>query len=73
MDILHLSRTTKAFRQALLNKNATGLWKSVWTNLEVEDIPERPEDLSLPAWTSVLFDTHCHVRVAYLPHRGHED
>ncbi|TEB32583.1 hypothetical protein FA13DRAFT_1731785 [Coprinellus micaceus] len=60
VDILHLSRTTKAFRQALLHKNATGLWKRVWENPEVEGIPERPEDLSIPAWTNLLFDAHCH-------------
>jgi hypothetical protein len=62
-----MSRTTKAFRQALLHKNATGLWKRVWENPEVEGIPERPEDLSIPAWTNLLFGTHCHVRIAFFP------
>lgn len=67
MDILHLSRTTKAFRQALLHKNATGLWKRVWENPQVEGIPERPEDLSIPAWTNLLFDAHCHVSIGSFP------
>lgn len=64
MDILNLARTTKEFRRVILHKNATSLWKTVWTNPDLDDdTPPCPEDVSLPSWTNLLFSAHCHVRI----------
>ncbi|KAJ3547976.1 hypothetical protein NMY22_g1446 [Coprinellus aureogranulatus] len=62
IEILHLSRTTKAFYSVLLHANATSLWKRFYAHPELEDIPKRPEDVSFPVWTNLLFDHRCHIR-----------
>ncbi|KAI1794636.1 hypothetical protein LXA43DRAFT_995909 [Ganoderma leucocontextum] len=60
-DLLHLARTTKAFRALLMSRSAITLWRqSIAT---VPDLPECPPDLTEPAYTNLLFDPHCHFCV----------
>ena len=60
LDILHLTRTTKVLRSTLLHRSAISVWKASLSN--VPNLPPCPEDLSLPFYISLLFDSHCHVR-----------
>ncbi|KAF9559588.1 hypothetical protein CPC08DRAFT_763226 [Agrocybe pediades] len=55
LDILHLTRTTKAFRELLLVKNADShaIWKESIAN--VPGLPPRPEDMSEPRYTHLEF------------------
>ncbi|EAU80551.1 hypothetical protein CC1G_09948 [Coprinopsis cinerea okayama7 len=57
-DLLHLSRTTKSIRRTILSKNAISLWKDVFA--QQDDLPPCPDDMSLPAWASLVFEAHCH-------------
>ncbi|KAF5329362.1 hypothetical protein D9619_009185 [Psilocybe cf. subviscida] len=57
-DILHLTRTTKALRAVLLHRSAMTVWKE--TLKQIDDFPKCPDDISLPYWTSLIFDTFCH-------------
>ncbi|KAF8958278.1 hypothetical protein BDZ97DRAFT_1762293 [Flammula alnicola] len=57
VDILYLSRTTKELRRLLLHRSATFVWKAALEN--VPELPACPEDLSLPFWTNLVFDSHC--------------
>ncbi|KDQ62846.1 hypothetical protein JAAARDRAFT_202398 [Jaapia argillacea MUCL 33604] len=58
IDILHLSRTTKALRRVLLHRSSTSIWRAALSN--VEDLPECPEDLSEPQYANLAFSPHCH-------------
>lgn len=60
LDILHLVRTTKALRATLLHRSATSVWKASLSN--IANLPPCPDDLSLPFYINLLFDSHCHVR-----------
>ncbi|KDQ07100.1 hypothetical protein BOTBODRAFT_39082 [Botryobasidium botryosum FD-172 SS1] len=59
VDLLHLARTSKTMRQLLMSKTSKFAWKSARQN--VPYLPECPEDLSEPQYTSLLFDRDCHV------------
>nr|VWO94846.1 F-box domain protein [Ganoderma boninense] len=60
-DLLHLARTTKAFRSLLMSRSSITLWRqSIAT---VPDLPECPPDLTEPAYANLLFDPHCHFCV----------
>ncbi|KAF9265206.1 hypothetical protein L218DRAFT_924350 [Marasmius fiardii PR-910] len=57
LDILRLSRTSKALRHILLSRSSTSVWKTARRNLGVPDpIPSMSE----PAFANLLFDPHCH-------------
>ncbi|KAK0209119.1 hypothetical protein DFS33DRAFT_1307755 [Desarmillaria ectypa] len=58
LDLLHLTRTTKQFRRVLTHKSSTTVWKSSLAN--VTGLPPCPEDMSHPAWASLVFDHFCH-------------
>ena len=60
LDLLHLARTTRAFRRVLMHKSSIFVWKAAREN--VSGIPDCPTDLSEPQWANLAFDTHCHVR-----------
>ncbi|KAH6903613.1 hypothetical protein BKA70DRAFT_1300413 [Coprinopsis sp. MPI-PUGE-AT-0042] len=55
-DLLSLARATKALRRVVLDKNAIGVWRQ---SFKAIDAPPCPNDLQLPAWASLMFDTHC--------------
>ncbi|CAL1694139.1 unnamed protein product [Somion occarium] len=57
-DLLNLSRTTKAFRRLLMDRNAAVLWKEARQN--IPDLPEPFPGMSEPAYASLCFDAQCH-------------
>ncbi|KAI1795643.1 hypothetical protein LXA43DRAFT_730736 [Ganoderma leucocontextum] len=57
-DLLNLARTTKDFRTFLMSRDATPFWKAA--RQQVEDLPDCPEHLSEPAYTNLVFFSHCH-------------
>ena len=59
LDLLHLARSTKAFRSFLLNKNAIGIWRSAREH--IEGLPPCPPYLSEPAYANLAFSPYCHV------------
>ncbi|KAF8907254.1 hypothetical protein CPB84DRAFT_1768713 [Gymnopilus junonius] len=59
MDVLSLSRTTKALRSILLARHARRVWRS---NLaSVRALPACPPDLTEPEYASLAFDNWCQV------------
>ncbi|TFK83497.1 hypothetical protein K466DRAFT_554991, partial [Polyporus arcularius HHB13444] len=53
-DLLHLSRTTQAFRQLLLDRRSTTVWKAA-RQRTFPGAPECPEDVSEPFWANLVF------------------
>ncbi|KAK0500900.1 hypothetical protein EDD18DRAFT_1146486 [Armillaria luteobubalina] len=62
LDLLHLTRTTKEFRRVLSHRSSMTVWKSSLAN--VPRLPMCPEDMSHPAWISLVFDHFCHKCLA---------
>jgi hypothetical protein len=59
LDLLHLARTTQAFRALLMRRSATSVWKATIAN--IEGLPVCPPDLNEPQYVNLAFDDHCHV------------
>ncbi|KAL1727661.1 hypothetical protein EV714DRAFT_286300 [Schizophyllum commune] len=57
LDLLHLSRATKALRAILLSRSATSVWKRSF--LSVKDTPSIPDDISIPHLSSLMFESAC--------------
>lgn len=63
-DLLRLAWVSKSFRQILMTRDSAWLWKEVWNN--IPGTPLCPEDMSVPAWTNLLFGgAYCHVRMLF--------
>lgn len=62
MDLLNLSRTSKDFRNLLLQRSSASAWKIA--RLQVDDLPDCPQDMSEPQYANLAFYPHCHVRRA---------
>ncbi|KAF8838076.1 hypothetical protein BDN67DRAFT_1004531 [Paxillus ammoniavirescens] len=58
MDLLNLARTSKAFRRLLMHKSSAFAWKTA--RLQIEGLPECPQDLSEPQYANLVFWPHCH-------------
>ncbi|KZV99511.1 hypothetical protein EXIGLDRAFT_831452 [Exidia glandulosa HHB12029] len=67
-DLLALSRTTKAVRAVLLNRSATSVWLFAMDAVndgdaqdggEVFRLPPCPDNLVIPQYASLVFDTFC--------------
>ncbi|KAG1893586.1 uncharacterized protein F5891DRAFT_1176386 [Suillus fuscotomentosus] len=58
LDLLHLSRTTKALRSVLMHRSSTTVWMAARSN--VKGMPACADDMSEPAHASLAFDMHCH-------------
>lgn len=58
-DMLHLSRTSKGLRQIFMSRHSLGVWRAVLASLD--GLPPCPDDLSEPAYASLIFDQYCHV------------
>ncbi|VDB91858.1 unnamed protein product [Peniophora sp. CBMAI 1063] len=54
-DLLHLARTTKAFRSLLLTRRSLSLWKEVLDVSAANGDPVKPDDMSEIAWTALIF------------------
>ncbi|KAF9534656.1 hypothetical protein CPB83DRAFT_842691 [Crepidotus variabilis] len=59
VDLLHLSRTTKAFRNILMSKASASVWKSSFENLD-PPLPDCPSDLSEPAYADLAVGKNCY-------------
>ncbi|PBK62586.1 hypothetical protein ARMSODRAFT_895554, partial [Armillaria solidipes] len=59
LDLLHLSRLSKAFRRVLMSKSSISAWKSARRN--IGGLPEPLHGLSEPAWANLVFVPICHV------------
>ncbi|KAF5340479.1 hypothetical protein D9758_014551 [Tetrapyrgos nigripes] len=65
LDVLHLARTNKDLRRAhaayfvlaVLHKSATTIWKTAFDN--VLGLPRCPNDMTHPAWASLVFESTC--------------
>ncbi|CDO76819.1 hypothetical protein BN946_scf185033.g16 [Trametes cinnabarina] len=58
-DLLNLARTSKAFREFLLNKRNVHMWRIA--RKRDQDIPPIPPFLSEPAYAHLLFSAYCHA------------
>ena len=61
LDLLHLSRTTKAVRDILMRRSAAFVWKASLSR--VEELPECPDDLNEVQYARLLFETNCFVSI----------
>ena len=59
LDILRLARTNKSFRDLLMNRDSTHIWKAARKN--VPDLPEPFPGMSEPAFTKLCFESQCFV------------
>lgn len=62
LDLVALARTSKLFRDFLVSEKSVQFWNAARRN--VDPLPERPEAMSEPAFISLLFSAHCHVRAS---------
>ena len=60
LDLLHLARVSKHFRQTFMVKSARNLWAAARQNVP-EDLPAPPDYLSEPQYASILFEHFCFV------------
>ena len=60
-DLLSLSRTTKAFRELVWNKDAGRFWDAAMKNSVNDGLPPCPEWLTKPAYANLMYSPHCHV------------
>ncbi|KAK0239425.1 hypothetical protein EDD85DRAFT_449636 [Armillaria nabsnona] len=58
LDLLHLARSTKAFRTILMCKSSLFVWRIVRIS---ESLPEPMPDFSEPAWINLLYEAICHL------------
>ncbi|KAG6817059.1 hypothetical protein H0H93_007546 [Arthromyces matolae] len=57
LDVLNLSRTSKALRSILMRRSSQFIWKSALAH--IEGLPECPSDMSEPAYTNLVFSSYC--------------
>jgi hypothetical protein len=58
-DILSISRASKIFRETLMTRSATTVWKAARDRIGA---PECPSWMSEPAWAALLFGHLCQVK-----------
>ena len=63
MDIIHVSQTSRIFRDTLMKRNATSVWKAA---RERFGAPECPSTMSEPQWAVFLFGNLCQVCKRYI-------
>ncbi|KAG6913438.1 hypothetical protein DXG01_006821 [Tephrocybe rancida] len=59
MDILNLTRTSKALRNMLMQRSATYVWKNARSH--IPGLPDCPNDMSEPEYANLVFYPYCHV------------
>ncbi|KZT71819.1 hypothetical protein DAEQUDRAFT_687224 [Daedalea quercina L-15889] len=57
-DLLNLARTTRPFREFLMNRDSASMWKASRAN--IEGLPDCPPYLSEPAYANLVFFSYCH-------------
>jgi hypothetical protein len=55
MDLLNLTRTSKALRQVLMSRKSMSVWIAVRRAAGATKVPEPPDDMSEPSWAQLLF------------------
>jgi hypothetical protein len=60
LDLLHIARTTKTLRSAVMNKKSSFIWKNALAS--VKGLPACPPDLNEPQFASLAFENKCYVR-----------
>ena len=63
-DIINLSRTSRIFRDTLMTRSTTSVWKA---SREQFGAPECPSNMSEPQWAVLLFGNVCQVRISHDP------
>ncbi|KAF8904581.1 hypothetical protein CPB85DRAFT_1225428, partial [Mucidula mucida] len=58
LDLLRMSRTTKALRSLLMYKSSSSVWARA--RLRMKGLPPMFNDMSEPVYANLLFDSHCH-------------
>ncbi|KAF6764670.1 hypothetical protein DFP72DRAFT_868880 [Ephemerocybe angulata] len=58
IDLLNLSRTTKALRSILMRRSSADIWREALTN--IDDLPPCPPDLNEAQWANLLFGKNCY-------------
>lgn len=61
-DLLHVARTSQGLRAILMTRSSLSVWESAFSN--VPDLPFCPSDLTLPQYSDLVFDEHCHFCLA---------
>ncbi|KAL1738461.1 hypothetical protein HDZ31DRAFT_78346, partial [Schizophyllum fasciatum] len=56
-DLLRLSRASKCLRNTLMDRNIAWIWRACLSH--IDDLPARPEGMSEPEYTHILFDESC--------------
>ncbi|KAH6919143.1 hypothetical protein BKA70DRAFT_1394532, partial [Coprinopsis sp. MPI-PUGE-AT-0042] len=64
LDLLHLSRTTKALRDILMSRSSIAIWKECLRN---SGLPPCPDDMNEPQWADLAFGKHCQVCLRAVP------
>ncbi|TFK25774.1 hypothetical protein FA15DRAFT_638748 [Coprinopsis marcescibilis] len=64
LDLLHLIRTCKTFKDVLLRKSSVSVWENSCSKLA---FPSCPEDLQLPQFADLLVGDLCTVREIKVP------
>jgi hypothetical protein len=59
LDLLDLTRTSKAFTEIFVNRESVLIWKAVCKN--IKDLPPCPDDISEPAYVDLIFCAFCKV------------
>ncbi|KAG8908297.1 hypothetical protein FRB99_007831 [Tulasnella sp. 403] len=59
IDLLHLARSSKRLREILMSKESKPLWCRSRSLLNA--LPDCPEDLSEPAYASLMFENGCQM------------
>ena|SRR6266478_1603678 len=63
MDLVNITRTSKALRQVLMSRKSMWVWIVARRNAGAVMVPDPPEDMSEPAWALLLFGPAvCSVR-----------
>ncbi|KAL0955911.1 hypothetical protein HGRIS_002102 [Hohenbuehelia grisea] len=67
LDLLQLSRTSRAFRLTFLSRNVDFVWRQAKLNACGPGAPELPPDMSDPQFCALVFEdkcTNCHMHTA---------
>lgn len=60
IDLLHLARTTKAFRSTLMSRNVEFIWKACHSNVDIMELIACPPFLSEPHLADLAWERHCY-------------
>ncbi|KAI0716139.1 hypothetical protein C8T65DRAFT_572287 [Cerioporus squamosus] len=59
-DLLHLARTTKAFRKLLMSRSSAAIWRRAREN--IPRFPSCPKDMMEPEYAAFMIEgPHCQV------------